>query len=34
MTIALVGFGAVLLLAFMRMPLGLALGLVGFIGFS
>jgi len=34
MTIALIGFAAVLLLAFMRMPLGIALGLVGFIGFS
>ncbi|MBD3666070.1 TRAP transporter large permease [Sulfitobacter aestuariivivens] len=34
MTAALIGFAAVLLLAFMRMPLGLALGLVGFIGFS
>jgi len=34
MTIALIGFAAVLLLAFMRMPLGIALGLVGFVGFS
>ena len=34
MTIALIGFAAVLLLAFMRMPLGVALGLVGLVGFS
>ncbi|MDG1532781.1 MAG: TRAP transporter large permease [Paracoccaceae bacterium] len=34
MTVALIGFAAVLLLAFMRMPLGLALGLVGVIGFG
>jgi tripartite ATP-independent transporter DctM subunit len=34
MTVALIGFAAVLILAFMRMPLGVALGLVGFIGFS
>ena len=34
MTIALIGFAAVLLLAFMRMPLGIALGLVGVIGFG
>jgi tripartite ATP-independent transporter DctM subunit len=34
MTIALIGFAAVLILAFLRMPLGVALGLVGFIGFS
>lgn len=31
---ALIGFAAVLVLAFMRMPLGLALGLVGVIGFA
>ena len=34
MTSALFGFGAVLVLAFMRMPLGLALGLVGVAGFA
>lgn len=34
MTVALIGFAAVLVLAFMRMPLGVALGLVGLIGFS
>ncbi|MFK7755192.1 MAG: TRAP transporter large permease [Sedimentitalea sp.] len=34
MTIALIGFAAVLILAFLRMPLGIALGLVGLIGFS
>ena len=34
MTIALIGFAAVLILAFMRMPLGIALGLVGLVGFS
>ena len=34
MTVALIGFAAVLLLAFMRMPLGIALGLVGVIGFG
>ena len=34
MTLALIGFAAVLLLAFMRMPLGIALGLVGFVGFA
>ena len=34
MTIALIGFAAVLILAFMRMPLGVALGLVGLVGFS
>jgi len=33
-TVALIGFAAVLLLAFMRMPLGIALGLVGVIGFG
>ena len=32
MSVALLGFGAVLILAFMRMPLGIALGLVGVIG--
>ena len=31
---ALIGFAAVLVLAFMRMPLGIALGLVGVIGFT
>ncbi len=31
---ALVGFAAVLVLAFMRMPLGVALGLVGVLGFT
>jgi tripartite ATP-independent transporter DctM subunit len=34
MTIALIGFAAVLLLAFMRMPLGIALGVVGVVGFG
>ncbi|MEP0944180.1 MAG: TRAP transporter large permease [Rhizobiaceae bacterium] len=34
MTVALIGFAAVLILAFMRMPLGVALGLVGLVGFS
>ena len=34
MTIALIGFAAVLLLAFLRMPLGIALGLVGVVGFG
>lgn len=34
MTFALIGFAAVLILAFMRMPLAVALGLVGVIGFS
>ncbi len=34
MIVALIGFAAVLLLAFMRMPLGIALGLVGVIGFG
>ena len=34
MTAALIGFAAVLILAFMRMPLGIALGLVGVIGFG
>ena len=34
MIISLIGFGAILILAFMRMPLGFALGLVGFIGFA
>jgi len=31
---ALLGFAAVLVLAFMRMPLGIALGLVGVVGFT
>ena len=31
---ALIGFAAVLVLAFMRMPLGVALGLVGVVGFT
>jgi len=34
MTEALIGFAAVLILAFLRMPLGIALGLVGVIGFG
>lgn len=34
MIISIIGFAAVLGLAFMRMPLGLALGLVGFVGFA
>lgn len=34
MTAALIGFAAVLLLAFLRMPLGIALGLVGVVGFG
>ncbi len=34
MTAALIGFFAVLVLAFMRMPLGIALGLVGVVGFA
>ena len=34
MSVALLGFAAVLILAFMRMPLGIALGLVGVIGFG
>ena len=34
MTVALIGFAAVLILAFLRMPLGIALGLVGVIGFG
>ena len=34
MTVALIGFAAVLILAFMRMPLGIALGVVGVIGFG
>ncbi len=34
MTVALIGFAAILILAFMRMPLGVALGLVGVVGFS
>ena len=34
MTAALIGFAAVLILAFMRMPLGIALGLVGVVGFT
>lgn len=34
MTVALIGFAVVLILAFMRMPLGVALGLVGLVGFS
>lgn len=34
MTAALIGFAAVLMLAFLRMPLGLALGLVGVVGFA
>ena len=34
MIVSLIGFAALLLLAFLRMPLGLALGLVGGIGFA
>ena len=34
MIVAMIGFAAVLVLAFMRMPLGIALGLVGFVGFA
>ena len=34
MTFALIGFAVVLILAFLRMPLGVALGLVGVVGFS
>ena len=34
MIISLIGFGAILILAFMRMPLGFALGLVGLVGFA
>jgi C4-dicarboxylate transporter DctM subunit len=34
MTVALIGFAAVLILAFFRMPLGIALGLVGVVGFG
>lgn len=34
MTAALIGFAAVLVLAFLRMPLGVALGLVGVVGFA
>ena len=34
MTVALIGFAAILVLAFMRMPLGVALGLIGVVGFS
>ena len=34
MTAAFIGFAAVLVLAFMRMPLGVALGLVGVVGFA
>ncbi len=34
MMISIIGFAAVLALAFMRMPLGLALGIVGFVGFA
>ena len=34
MTLALIGFAVVLVFAFLRMPLGVALGLVGLVGFS
>ena len=34
MTFALIGFAAILILTFMRMPLGVAMGLIGVIGFS
>jgi C4-dicarboxylate transporter DctM subunit len=34
MLVSLIGFAALLILAFMRMPLGLALGIVGVVGFG
>ena len=34
MTESLIGFGVLLFLAFLRMPLGLALGLVGGVGLA
>jgi len=34
MTVTLVGFAALLLLILLRMPIGLAMGLTGFVGFS
>ncbi|NCF48173.1 MAG: TRAP transporter large permease subunit [Bacteroidetes bacterium] len=34
MVVSLIGFAALLILAFMRMPLGLALGIVGVVGFG
>ena len=34
MIVSLIGFAAILVLAFLRMPLGFALGLVGVIGFA
>ena len=34
MIVSLIGFAALLFLAFLRMPLGLALGIVGGVGFS
>jgi len=34
MTIALIGFAALLLLVFARMPIAFAMGLVGFVGFA
>ena len=34
MLVSLIGFAALLFLAFLRMPLGLALGIVGGVGFS
>ena len=34
MLVSLIGFGVLLVLAFMRMPLGVALGVVGVVGFS
>ena len=33
-TISMIGFGAVVLLAFLRFPLALAMGMVGVIGFG
>jgi len=34
MTVALIGFAALLLLVFLRMPIAFAMGLVGFVGFA
>ena len=34
LTISLMGFGAILILAFLRFPLALAMGLVGVVGFG
>ena len=33
MTLSLLGLGAVLVLVFLRMPIAIAMGLVGFLGF-